>query len=258
MIEKIALGAGLTGLLFALVGIFVILRRMSFIGAGLSHAAFGGAGIGLALNINPLLSAALYTSLISPFIQSIGKWISKDAAIGIIFAFSMALGIIGIFYSNTYSDAMALLFGSILGISWEEVLLMLIISAFILAWFYRNWKVLYYSSFDEEFCKARGEDTEKVEKEFLIIVALAIVIGMKMVGALLVSAFMIIPPSTALMLKLNIRKTLIASILFSFIAISLGIVSSFAFDIPTGATIILWSTLLLLMGKLIKNYGLNS
>ena len=258
MIEKIVLGAGLTGLLFALVGIFVILRRMSFIGAGLSHAAFGGAGIGLALNINPLLSAALYTSLISPFIQSIGKWVSRDAAIGIIFAFSMALGIIGIFYSNTYSDAMALLFGSILGISWEEVGLMLIISTIILAWFYKNWKELYYSSFDEEFCKAKGVNTDKIEKEFLMIVALAIVIGMKMVGALLVSAFMIIPPSTGLILKMNIRKTLIASIIFSLIAITLGIITSFAFDMPTGATIILWSTILFVFTKLVKNYGFNS
>lgn len=257
MIERIIIGSGLTGLLFALVGVFVILRKMSFIGAGLSHAAFGGAGIGLALNINPLLSATFYTSLISPLIQNIGKLISRDAAIGIIFAFSMALGIIGIFYSNSYSNAISLLFGSISSISWNEIWMIIGISLIIIVWFYKNWKILYYSSFDDEFCRAKGINIDRIEREFLVIIALVIVIGMKIVGALLVSAFMIIPPSAALILNINIRKTIVASFVFSLISISLGLITSIVFDIPTGAIIIIWSTIIFTIIKFIKDYGFN-
>ncbi len=244
MIIEIIITSSLLAIMFSLLGLFVILRKMSFIGTGLSHSAFGGAGIGLLLNKDYILSSIIYTAFIGQFIENIETHLSRDSAIGIIFSFSMALGLLSLFLSNSYVNIFSLLMGSLGGINTYLMILVIIMFIVFLFYFAREWKNLYYTSFDPIFSKVKGINNERVERLFLLILSITIVLAMKLVGILLLSSFLIVPPATALLLRKNIHLTMILSILFSLISVWSGIGVSYVYDLPLGVSIVLISILL--------------
>ncbi len=238
------MSGGLLSIALALIGTIVVLKRMSFLGAGLSHAAFAGVIISLILEIPVLVGAFLYNLIASIGILKLRKAANADALIGIIFSFSMALGIMLVYVEGINASIVQILFGDILSISRSDIVISFISTLIILALFYIKGKKLIYFAFDEEYLKTKGENTEMLYTLLLIALALIITVSIKLIGILLVSSFLVIPPSSAIMISRNTKQMIFYSVLFSLISLAAGLFLSFSFDIPSGAMVVITSTLI--------------
>lgn len=237
-----------------LVSVFVVLRRMSFIGAGISHAAFGGVAIGFFIGINPIITAILYAVAVAlgiDFVSRKGK-ISEDVSIGIFFASSMALGIVLISLSRGYNiDLFGYLFGNILAITNHEVMLSVILAAFVLGVIILFLKEIFMTTYNEEIAQVSGVSVRSINTLFLIILALSIVISIKIVGIILISALLVIPGATAQLYAKNLYAMIIISCSVAVLSAILGLFISYEFDIAPGGSIVLTATAFFLISLLL-------
>ncbi len=238
-----------------LVSVFVVLRRMSFIGAGISHAAFGGVAIGFFIGINPIITAIFYAIAVAlgiDFVSRKGK-ISEDASIGIFFASSMALGIVLISLSREYNiDLFGYLFGNILAITNHEVILSVILAALVLGVIILFLKEIFMTTYNEEIAQVSGVSVRSINILFLIILAVSIVISIKIVGIILISALLVIPGATAQLYAKNLYTMIIISCSVAVLSAILGLFISYEFDIAPGGSIVLTATAVFLFSLLLK------
>jgi zinc transport system permease protein len=221
---------------------FVIVRRLAFAGMGISHAAFGGVAIGIAAGVNPIVTAGGFCVLVA---TGIG-WFSRkgrlheDAVIGILFSASMAMGVLLIRVANAYNqDLLSYLFGSILAMSWIDVVILAVLSVLAIAFLVLFFKELLFFSFDEETAAASGIPVRFVYYGLLITMALTIVVSIKLVGIILVSALLVIPGAIGLQLSRNYRGVLVISLGAGLASVAAGLFLSFNYDVASGATIVL-------------------
>ncbi len=232
-------------LLSGLISVFVVLRKMSFIGAGLSHASFGGVAIGFLLGINPVLTAVLYAiaaALGIEFVSRKGK-ISEDVAIGIFFASSMALGIVLISLSKKYTiDLFGYLFGNILAITSGEVLISVILSILVIGVMVLFLKEIFITTYNEEIARVSGISVRAINILFLVSLAVTIVVSMKVIGIILISALLVIPGATAQLFAKNLYFMISASCGVAVISTIIGLILSYHFDAAPGGSIVLTAT----------------
>jgi len=245
-----ALLAGLlVGLTCSILSVYVVLKRLAFIGQGISHSAFGGVALALYL-FEKTASASLKidaTSLVFCTIVAIligivsrGRRISSDSAIGIFFAVSMASGVIFISLRRRYTGAVfSYLFGDILGVSSGDVILIAIVGAVVIGIVIAFYKELFFFCFDENLAGVSGLPVRFLHYLLLILLALTIVISIKIVGIILVSAFLVIPGSVARLLTGNFRKMILISITAGTLSVLSGLYLSNELEMPSGATIVL-------------------
>lgn len=245
-----ALIAGvLIAVVCAVLGVFVVLRRLSFIGDGLAHIAFAGLALGIFLGVSPFLTA-LFVSVIAALGMNKLKTsarLSGDATVGILFSTGLAIGAILLSLTRGFKiDLFSYLFGSILSVSASDLLIMasLVVAVFVVIFF--MFKELFYATFDEEAARASGMPVEKLNNILLALAGVTIVASMKIVGVLLVSTLMIVPAASALQLGRSFRDTIIASVFFGIISVLIGIFVSYYLDVSTGGTIALAAVLLFL------------
>jgi len=241
-LQNAIIGGVLVGITCAIIGSFIVLRKMSFLGDGLAHISFGGVAAGILFKINPLISALGFAVLSGIGIQKLKDMkIYSDAAIGIFFSFGLALGVILISLSTGYTvDLYSYLFGNILAINQFDLILMGVMTIVALITVVMLYKELFYITFDEETAQANGIPVKWLNQILVIICALAIVTSMKIVGILLVSSFLIIPTTTALVLGIkSFKKTIFVSIIISIISVLMGIIFSYYFNIATGGAIVM-------------------
>ena len=242
-----ALAAGvLMALLAGFYGAFVVQRGMSFLGSGLAHAAFGGVALGLLLGGEPLVVALPFT-----VITALGiTWIKSrtrlgpDTAVGILFSITMALGVIFIAMRNQYgSDAFAYIFGSILSVNMTDIYAAAGMLAFTLA-VLPLWGRWAYASFDPEL--ALSDRLPVLRDDYILSVLLAVTIvgAVKILGMVLITAFLIIPAATARLLAESFFSMTLLSMLIGVISTLAGLFASYQLDMPSGATIILVQALL--------------
>lgn len=239
-VQRALIGGCLLALFSGIISVFVVLRRISFLGSGISHAAFGGVAIGFILGINPLLSAILYSLLISYGIEIVSTRgrLAEDTAIGIFFTASMALGIVLIGISRKYNvDLFGYLFGSILAITHEEAIIGSIVILFLIILIILISKELYLITFNEELAFVSGIKIRLIKALFFISMAVAIVLGIKLVGIILISALLVIPGATASLLTKRIVRMIGLSCATALKSVIGGILLSFYFNLPTGGTI---------------------
>lgn len=237
-----ALVAGIiVGILTSFFGVFVVQRRMSFLGSGLAHATLGGVALGLLLDIEPLITAIPFTLLVALAINYVKEksHLEGDTAVGILFAVSTALGIIFLALRQEYSaDAMAYLFGSILAVQavdiWLGLLLLMVVILLLPLW--ARWA---YSSFDRELSISDRVPSNRDDLVLSFLMALTIVLSVKILGIILLAAFLVIPAATARLLSRTFFSMTIVSIAFGITSCILGLITSYAMDLPTGATIVL-------------------
>ncbi|HEX8949302.1 MAG TPA: metal ABC transporter permease [Dissulfurispiraceae bacterium] len=236
----------LTGALLAvfsgLISVFIVLRRVSFLGSGISHAAFGGVSIGFLLGINPLITALAYSVVVAFGIEQISTKgrLAEDTAIGIFFSSSMALGIVLIGLSPDYNvDLFGYLFGSILAVTGDDAIVAVCITAFLTGVIFLIMKELLYITFNEELAFVSGIRIRLVKSIFLLSMAVAIVVGIKLVGIILISALLVIPGAAAQLLTRRFSRMVIASCLISLFAAVSGILVSYRFNLAPGGTIVL-------------------
>jgi zinc transport system permease protein len=243
-----ALIAGvLVGVLCGVLGFFVVLKRMSFIGVGISHSAFGGIAIGVLLGIEPLIAAAAFAMIVA---WAIG-WLSRtgrlheDTSIGILFSSAMALGVALISLSRTYQvDLFGYLFGNILSVSPADLWLLAGISLFVLAAVVLLFKELLFLSFDEEVARASGLPVSALWFLLLTCLALAVVAAIRVVGIILVEALLVIPAAIGYQVAQGYRAMVCVSVLSAVTAAIAGLFISYFFNVAAGATIVLTLTLI--------------
>ncbi len=227
--------------LCAVLGLFLVLKNMSFIGDGLSHISFGAIALGLFLGIFPLYIALPFTLISSWLILLLSQTTKmySDAAIAVISTLGMAIGVILVSISHGLNLSLfSYLFGSILTITATEVWLTLIFSAAALAVIMLFYNELFYVVFDAECAKTAGINVGRINLLLVSITALAVVLAIRVVGVLLTLAILVIPPITALQIGRSFKQTLMLSVAIGIFSMAGGILVSLLLDWPTGATIV--------------------
>ncbi len=245
------LAAGsLVAVVCALLGVFLVLKRLSLIGDGLSHVCLTGVALGLLTQTNPLYMSVPVVLLSSFGILQIMDKIKVygDAAIGIVSAAGLAVGILLTALAGGFNaDLYGFLFGSILTVGRGEVLACAVLLAALLVFFLYCYRDLLAASFDESFALTRGVAVKRLNAVLIMFTSLAIVLSLKVVGIFLVSALIILPPVTALLLAKTFKQVLVWACSLALVSVWIGVYMSFLFNIPSGATIILINFVFLLI-----------
>ncbi|MFZ1947173.1 MAG: metal ABC transporter permease [bacterium] len=246
-IQRALVGGLLVVVMLSLLSFFIVLRRISFAGVGISHSALGGVAIGLALGVSPILTATLFCAAVAVLIGFISRRgrVREDTAIGITFAGTMALGIVLISLSGGYlSSLFSVLFGSLLAISRGDIYVIAVYCAVVAVFVAIFFRPLLHASFDEELAAAAGTPVAFLHYFLLILIALAIVASIKLVGIILVSAMLVLPAATAFQIAQTYRKVIGLSVASAVVSLLAGMVLSYRFDLPSGATIVLCACLI--------------
>jgi len=248
---------GLLGAIFAsitagLAGTYVVSKRMVFLSGGITHASFGGIGIGYFIGINPVMGAAVFGILSALGVEylSVKQRIREDSAIGILWAFGMAIGIIFIYLTPGYTpNLMSYLFGSILTVSKADIIALGIMSAVLIVYFGVFYRAILYISFDEVFARTYSSYVDVFKYVTTSLIALTIVLNIRMAGVVLVISLLTIPPNIAMLFTRVYFKIVVWSILAGFVGTATGYVISYYAGIPVGATIIFTLVILWVLVK---------
>ena len=234
----------------AILGVFLVLKRDAMIGHGLAHVTFGGVALGLVLYVAPLpvaLGVAILSALgILKLKERAGLY--GDTAIGIISSLGMALGIFLVSLAGSFNlDLFGYLFGSVLAIDPAEVWVAFLLALAVLitvAFFYQDF---FFLTFDPESARVSGVRVRRLDALLAVLTAVTVVMGMKVVGILLISALLIIPAAAALQIARSFKQALAFSAVLAVISTVCGLVAAFFFDWPPSGTIVLVSGILFLL-----------
>jgi len=225
----------------SLLGVSLVLKRYSMIGDGLSHVSFGCLAIAAALNWSPL-AVSLPVVTASAFLLlrlNESKRVYGDAAIALISTASLAVGVIVVSLTTGMNvDVYNYMFGSILSITQTDMILSIVIAVIVCGVFALLFHRIFAVTFDEPFSKATGLNTDVYNTLFALLTAVTIVVGMRLVGALLISGIIIFPPLAAMRVAKTFRKATVLSAIISVICFFAGLTMSFALNLPAGASVV--------------------
>jgi len=245
--QKAFLAGAALGLVLPFLGVFMTLKRMSFFGDGIAHASLAGVALGVVVGVSPFGVALVVGVLFGMGVYLLERKtnLSSDAIIGLIFTSGLSLGIILLSLEKGYQpELIGFLFGNILAIGFVDLITIAVVAGSIflfLFWFVRQ---LTMTILDRETAWLSGIPVGKLEFFFYIILALAIVLGVKLLGIILVSALLIIPPTISKLVATSFKNLILYSIVAGEFAIIAGLIFSYYLDLPSGATIILTATVL--------------
>jgi len=251
---------GFLGALFAsitagLAGTYIVSRRMVFLSGGITHASFGGIGIGYFAGINPIVGAAIFGILSALGVEylSVRHKIREDSAIGILWAFGMAIGIIFIYLTPGYSpNLMSYLFGSILTVTYADITALGIMSVILISYFSIFYRIILYISYDETFARTYSPYVNTFKYVTTALIALTIVLNIRMAGVILVLSLLTIPPNIAMIFTRVYSNIIVFSMVAGFAGTAIGYVISYFAGIPAGATVIFTMVVIWVMAKLFK------
>jgi zinc transport system permease protein len=250
------LAALFASIICGIIGTIITEKKLVGMSGGIAHASFGGIGLGYLLGIEPILGGLFFSVLSAMGVSAIKRKTNtkNDTLIGMLWAFGMALGILFIAVKPGYPpDMTSYLFGDILTVSTlyiKIMVLLIIIIVFTLISFFNFWKSFL---FDEEYARIKGINTVLFEYILYIMIALSIVILIKVVGIILVIALMTIPPAISKLFTRKLSSLMIISTLLGIFLSIAGLVVSYVYRIPSGATIIIISVFAYLLAVLLVN-----
>lgn len=251
-----ALVAGLfLALLLPALGVFATLRRMAFFGDGIAHASLAGIALALLGGLPPLPVALVWAVLVALYIYRAERvsGVSSDSAVGIFFTASMAFGVIVMSFTRGFQpDLISYLFGSLLSIGTTDLLAIAVVSAAVLTWIAVSYRGLTFLCLAEESANVAGVATERQLLVLYIALALATVIGVKILGIVLVSALLVLPPAVARLMSQTFNGFFFLSLVFGELFVVLGLFLSYAYDLPSGATIVLLGTATFILASLLE------
>ena len=255
-----ALVAGIAvGLICSFMGTFLVLRRYSLFGDGIAHVAFGGISVGLFLGVFPLWTAFIVSIFGGLGLQKLRQStnISGDSAVAVVLVSGLAVGVILVSSSGGFSvDLFSFLFGSILLISNEDTIMILGISAGIIATLTIMQKQFLHLTFNEEQAKLVGLRTTLLNYAFVVLASITVVTSMRLVGILLISALIVIPNISAMMFGKGFKKTVIISMSISVISVVSGILVSYFLNVAPSGTIVVIAVGILVGTLILKSTGL--
>ena len=250
----------LLGSLFAsiacgIIGTYIVTRRLVFISGGITHASFGGIGIGLYTGISPILGAAIF-SVLSAFGV---EWLSKrkdmreDSAIAVFWTFGMAVGIIFSFLAPGFTpDLSTFLFGNILTITLSDIWMLAILSLVLMGFFTCFLTTIIYIAFDREYARSQRIPVRLFEYILMMFIALTIVACLRMIGIVLVISLLTLPQMTSNLFTHSFKKIIFMSIGIGFMSCISGLLLSYQLQVPSGASIIFFSILVYAFCKMGK------
>lgn len=250
----------LIGLSCAIVGVFLILKRLAFLGAGLSHAAFGGIALSFLIGVDHFLFTALFTVIVANVVQFLtrNKKVSGDTAIAVIFSSGMALAVLILGITKGFGQNLfSYLFGNILMVTEEELYYILIVFLITLGFVVYFYKKLLLLTFSEEIAKVKGVKVSFLNYSFISITALVVVASIKAVGVILSSSLIVIPAMSGILISTSFFTSILFSSIFSVISIISGLILSFIYDLPPSGAIVGISIILFLFSFLFKHFSLK-
>ena len=265
-IQRALLAGTLIALLCSVLGVFLVLRRLSLIGDGLAHVTFGSTAIALALHIYSAMSLLVSAPIVMLASLGILKLsekgrLSGDAAIGLVSALGISVGIILASVGGGYNvDLLSYLFGNILSIKSEEVVIAGVLCAGVMLLLTLHYQELFAISFSDELAKVSGIRTSYINAILVLLTALSVVLAMKLVGIMLISSMLIIPAAGALQLARGFKVCILLAALQGCSSVIIGIIISIMSNLPASATIVMVNLLFFAAACLIRRikYPKNS
>ena len=258
-INRAILVGTLVSLCAALLGVSLVLKRYANIGTGLSNVAFGITTVATAFGLTPLPIAIPGSIIVAIVLLKIGenRKIKSDSAIALISASSLAIGVaVTSATTGLNTDVCNFMFGSILAMSMEDVILSIVVSLIVLTLFVIYYRKLFAVTFDEDFSQAIGLKAKRYTNLIAILTAVTIVVGMRMMGTMLISSIIIFPALTSMRVFKSFKSVIISSGLISVVCFLIGIFLSYLYNISTGAMIVLVNLIMFILfsilGKIIK------
>lgn len=243
------LAAILASITCGMIGTYIVSRRIVFISGGITHASFGGIGMGYYFGFDPIFGAIIFGILSALGIEFFTRKadLREDSAIAMLWSLGMALGIIFIFLTPGYApNLMSYLFGNILTVTKMDLVYLSLLTLFVGAFMIIFYRMILFVSFDEEFALTNNVPVRLFNAILISLVALTIVLNIRVVGIILVMSLLTIPQAIANLFTKRFDLMMIASIIIGFIGSMAGLVFSYFYDIPSGAAIIF--TLVVLFG----------
>jgi zinc transport system permease protein len=254
-IQRALIAGCLIAVCCSFLGVFLVLRKLSMIGDGLSHAAFATVAFALLLNQSPLLVSIPLLMLASVAIYALNKKANLygDAAIGMIAGTGIALGVLLASISGGFNvDLFSYLFGSILAVGKEELYAAMFLCAAVISVVALFYNELFSISYDEEFAEVNGIEVKRVNVLLMFTTSITIALGIRLVGTMLISSLIIFPAVTALQISSSFKKALILSASVAVFSVISGIFAAYLLDFPAGATIVLMNALLFIISFIIR------
>ena len=248
------IAASIVGLICPLMGMFIVLRRLSLIGDSLSHIALSGIAASTIFNGNPIIGSLVASSLAAIIIDRLRSSLKEYADLSIAIIMALGVGILGILMSvsNVNFDLFSFMYGSIATVTKEDITIIIITAIIVLLFINLFFKELVYITFDEESAKLSNIPVKIINIIFMILVAASITMTLRIVGVLLVSSLIAIPVATSLRVAKSFRQSIFYSILFGETSILSGVILSFYMDVAPGAIIVIVSILQLMIVSLYK------
>jgi zinc transport system permease protein len=235
------LGALFASITAGIAGTYIVSKRLVFLSGGITHASFGGIGLGYFLGVSPVLGAAVFglgAALGMEYMSARGR-MREDSAIGILWALGMAVGIIFIYLTPGYApNLMSYLFGSILTVTYGDLIALGIISLILIVYTVLFYRTLLYISFDEGYARTFTSHVDLFKYISVGLTGLAIVLNIRMAGVIMIIALLTIPANIVMLFTREYLRIIVLSTAVSFIAISAGFAVSWFINLPTGATIV--------------------
>ena len=241
-IQRALIVGVLVSLCAALLGVSLVLKRYSMIGDGLSHVGFGALAIASALNLAPLAVTipVVVAAAVLLLRMSRNGMLKGDTAIAMISSSAIAIGVMVISLANGInSELNSYMFGSILSVSRSDAILSVVLCTAVLVLFLMFYPRLFAVTFDEDFARATGTNTELYNTLLAVLTAVTVVLGMRMMGALLISSLIIFPALSAMRVCKSFKSVVISSAVISVVCFVVGMIASYILETPTGASIVI-------------------
>ena len=255
-VQRAVVAGCFIGVCCAILGVFLVLRRLSLIGEGLAHFSLAPIGLALMLGVYPLYVALPMGILASFWILHLANRANMygDAAIGLVSAIGVAAGVIMASIGSGFNvDLFGYLFGDILAVNRLESFMTIGLSFVVLLLVLLNYQDLFAIAFDEEYARVLGLNTVRTNQILVILTTFTVILGIKVVGIMLVSSLIIFPAVTALQLSRGFKTAIIFAVVAAICSVVMGIVLAFVFNFPAGATIVLVNFVFFLI-----SYGLKT
>ncbi len=254
------IGGILVSLCASLLGVSLVLKRYSMIGDGLSHVGFGALAVASALGAAAPLHIAIPVVVASAFFLlrlSENSKIKGDAAIALISTGALAIGITAASVTGLNTDINSYLFGSIIAMDRNDVILCIVLSIIILIMFVFFYNKIFAVTFDESFARATGTKAGIYNMIIALLTALTIVVGMKMMGSMLISSLVIFPAVISMRLCSRFKTVIITSAIVSVICFVIGLMASYSYSLPTGASIVIVNMIALILAVTIGHFTMR-
>jgi zinc transport system permease protein len=260
-IQRALIAGSFVAVLCSTLGTFLVLRRLSLIGDGLAHVTFGSVAVGLLFGVYPVYVAAPLVMLSSLGIMKLTEKARMygDAAIAIVSSLGISAGILIASKAGGFNvDLFSYLFGNILAVSRAEVISSAVLSVVMIVSILLFYQDMLSATLDEESARAAGVKVKAINTLLVLLTSLTVVLAMRVVGIMLISALLVLPTVTALQMARGFKVTMIIAAAVGEASVLLGIFVSFALDLPTGATIVILNFVIFLAAFCLKNVTVSA